>query len=168
MIHQIRYLCKTSDVGNIAKARSLYGQGLSLDLIRKATGVVLEPLAWNGDSTRSAVRTGFIGPAGIVKRYARPDQTLCDIDEKQPPAINWIMRIARMLKIRPRFIEYDRTKHGWHVIIEWSRRFKPIEICALQCVLGSDLDRETYNLARIFSGKARNRRWNLLFERKLS
>jgi hypothetical protein len=93
---------------------------------------------------------------------------MCDYDNVKGPSLWLVWRVARMLDIEPGFVRIDRTRRGWHLIIEWTRRFSPLQIVAIQCVLGSDSKRELFNLARVFSGKARNPRWNILFERKVT
>jgi hypothetical protein len=165
MIHQLRYRFSyppTERAIELARSEWLAG--------RKTPGVVITPICWAREQsdTRAAVETGYIGKAGIVKYEADPRRTLCDYDTVTPPSLELVYRIARMLEIKPVLIEYNRTRRGWHLIITWNRRFKPIEIVALQCCLHSDIRRETFNLARVFSGKARSRRWNILFERKLT
>jgi hypothetical protein len=132
-------------------------------------GVKVKPIAWTGTlkDLRKALleHKAFIGEAGIVKTYAKTNQTFCDFDGWRP-SLSRVWRIAAMLRITPRWIREDKTKRGWHLVIEWSRQFTRVELVALQCLLGSDLQRETYNLARVMSGK-KSERWNLLFERKL-
>ena len=72
---------------------------------------------------------------------------------------------------RVHWIRYDRTKRGWHVVICLAGKLSPVEVVALQAVMGSDRNREAFNLARarlIESGAApRSWRYNVLFERKL-
>lgn len=108
-----------------------------------------------------------MGEAGIVKQYAEVDLTMCDYDSDYRPSFVLVVRIARMLGIWPLWWREDKTRRGWHLLIKWNRDFQPAELVALQCVLGSDVQRETYNLARVMSGKT-SKRWNLLFERKLN
>jgi hypothetical protein len=168
VLHQIRYRFKKQPTReDIEAARAAFIAGKPLP-----AGVSVEPITWTkgGRSVTELLRerAGFCGVPGLVKIYGAPDLTLCDFDSEWRPPIYVIARIARMLRIRPLWIREDRTARGWHVIIRWNRRFKPVEIVALQCVLGSDRQREAYNLARVFSGKARNQRWNLLFERKVT
>lgn len=162
MIHQLQYRFKTPPTAAmIAKARAKWLAGQLTDVV---------PVSWSrsAGSARSAARSGYIGRAGLVKCYARPNWTMCDYDTKKAPSLESVWRLSKLLGIRPVWIRMDRTVRGWHLIVEWSRRFRPIEIVCIQAVLGSDLKRETFNLARVFSGKARNRRWNLLFERKIT
>lgn len=166
MIHQLRYrFKKPPKAKDIERARADWIAG------RPTPGVKLEPIYWGRDEldTRAAAAAGWIGKAGLVKCYARPNRTMCDYDEPAPAAdLYHVYRLARMLGIRPVLVRYDRTAHGWHLIVEWSRTFRPAEIVAIQAILGSDSKRELFNMARVLSGKARSPRWNLLFERKLT
>ena len=168
MIHQLQYRFKTRPTrADIDGARALWLAGLPLP-----AGVEVRPISWTRDKTRSARKAalrGYVGRAGIVKLYGKPNLTLCDYDSGEwSPPYPLICRIARMLDIVPVWSRYDRTEHGWHLVIQWNRSFTPLEIIAIQAVLGSDRKREAYNLARVFSGKASNARWNLLFEYKIT
>jgi hypothetical protein len=108
------------------------------------------------------------GCPGLVKAYARPDTTYCDYDTETPPPVRVVYELAQWLGIRPLFIREDRTRRGWHRVIRWNRKFTPGVIVALQMAMQSDAKRERFNLLRVLSGDAEsNRRWNLLFERKL-
>jgi hypothetical protein len=163
MLHQIQYRFKNKPTANdLLWARCAWVLGYQL------SDVQFEPLSWFDDSTAEAVQTGYIGRAGIVDAYGAPDLSLCDYDQAEPVSWLFLARIARMIGSKIESVCYRKTVRGWHVIIHWNRRFKPIELVALQAVLGSDGQREAYNLARVLSGKARNRRWNLLFEEKLT
>lgn len=75
--------------------------------------------------------------------------------------------IARLIGIVPRYIRFDRTVHGWHVVIRWSRSLAPAEKVALQSVLGSDARREALNLMRVLNGHGYDARWNILYAYKL-
>jgi len=108
-----------------------------------------------------------VGSAGVVKRYHKPGVTMCDIDFRKPPSMERVWRLARLLGLCPLLVRYDRTKHGWHWIVWWNRKLTPLQTIAIQCVLGSDRKRETFNLARVWGGKSRSKRWNLLFREKL-
>ncbi len=130
-------------------------------------GVKVRMIRWRGGlSNGRAFKEGEAQQAGIVKLYGKPNLVLLDIDTRPAPSCEKIWRLSRLLDVQPRYIRIDRTRHGWHVVVCFNRRFTAIETVAIQSVLGSDLKRETYNLARVMSGK-RSRRWNLLFERKL-
>lgn len=167
MIYQIQYRIKGRQPTKrlIDEARKAYAEKTRLP-----KGVTVRPIAWLGDLAglrKSLVsKEAFIGDAGIVKTYADSRLTLCDFDSQWRAPTHFIIRIARMVQAWPIWIREDRTRHGWHMLIYWNRSFKPIEQVAIQCVLGSDRQRESYNLARVMSGK-KSKRWNLLFERKL-
>ncbi len=82
--------------------------------------------------------------------------------------------MLRKLGLRPAFIEYFRTRKGWHVWIRLRRGLDRGERVALQALLGSDPRREELNLMRVI-GIRRNgirgewsERWNLLFRHKLT
>ena len=109
-------------------------------------------------------------PWGEIEEYAQKNVTLCDYDTgKRSPTLLSMWKVARVIKLTPSSIRYDRTEHGWHVTIAWPHAFIPSEIVALQSVLGSDPSREAFNLARAMSGtnQAGRKRWNLLYRRKL-
>lgn len=96
----------------------------------------------------------------------------------------WVMRLMGW---RASWVEYQRSRRGWHVFVAVRERLRPVEVVAAQAVLGSDRNREAFNLARarlIESGHGRvqgnparvSRRtrvqlkrwhWNVLFDRKL-
>lgn len=166
MIFQLRYHFKgvQPSKGLLALARAAFVKGLTIKHVQ------VTPIAWTGTvaGLRKALknRECFIGEAGIVKQYAHPFLTMCDYDTKWRPSIGRIGRLAQMLRMKPVYIREDRTRRGWHLLILWNRRLTPLQQVAIQCVLGSDLQREAYNLARVMSGK-KSERWNLLFERKL-
>jgi hypothetical protein len=62
---------------------------------------------------------------------------------------------------------YERTARGWHVVIGLSISITPIETVALQAILGSDPRRESLNLMRVLYGGGSDKRWNILYKRKL-
>jgi len=163
LIHQLQYRCSVRPTKSLLdKAREAWVKGETV------AGVRILPLSWSGCSTKNAVLRGaYVGNAGIVKQYHKAGTTLTDHDTRKAPSLALIWRIARLCGIKPLLVRMDRTRRGWHCVIVWNRRFNPMETIALQCALGSDLRRETYNLARVFSGKARNKRWNLLFSEKV-
>lgn len=167
MIYQIQYRIKGRQPTKklIEEARTAYAQKTPLP-----EGVTVKPIAWLGNlaGLRNAINSheAFIGDAGLVKTYADPRLCLCDYDSEWRAPIHFIVRLAVMVQARPLWIREDRTARGWHMLICWSHAFKPIEQVAIQSILGSDYQREAYNLARVLSGKD-NKRWNLLFERKL-
>ena len=76
-----------------------------------------------------------------------------------------LSRELRLFGLLPKWVRYDRTNRGWHIIIRVNRDLVPLEVVALQTVLGSDRKREAFNLARVMAGGGP--KWNILFERKL-
>ena len=167
MLYQIQYRIRGRKPTRqlIDRARNAYAYNRPLP-----QGVKIKPLAWLGDlnGLKRGLRRHevFLGNAGIVKEYYDAKITLCDFDTDWRPSCAYIRRLAEFIKARATYIREDRTKHGWHMMICWNRSFTPLEQVAIQLALGSDVQRETYNLARVMSGK-RSKRWNLLFERKL-
>lgn len=66
----------------------------------------------------------------------------------------------------------EETRRGWHISLYVRRRLSPLEIVALQAILGSDWKRELFNLARARGLAAapsfwRKDRWNVFYARKL-
>jgi hypothetical protein len=165
MIGQLQYVFRRKPSRRlIEQARAAFAEG------KTVPGVEVRPMAWFGTvgELRQSIarKTAYIGNAGIVKQYAEPDLTMCDYDSPRRAPIAVIVRLSKMLNTRCLWMREDRTKHGWHMLIRWARSFTPAELVAIQCILGSDLQRETYNLSRVISRK-KSDRWNLLFERKL-
>lgn len=112
--------------------------------------------------------------AGIVARYSEPHLTLCDYDRPLRGVERRVYRVARLLGLGVRWIEYRRTRRGWHMAVCWSEELVPIEQVVIQAILGSDPVRETFNLARLRAFAASGDqsgvvppRWNLLFKEKL-
>lgn len=98
------------------------------------------------------------------------------------PPLSRVWWVARVLGIKPKWIRYDRTKRGWHIVAEWpktafktrcpcgKKHHEPFAVLALQTILGSDFRREALNYMRLMSLR-RDRyamaHWNILYERKL-
>jgi hypothetical protein len=113
-------------------------------------------------------RGGLPSAYGVIKEYAKTDTCYLDFDDKKPPHLLPIFVVFRLLgSISPRWVRYDRTRRGWHVVIKLSRSLTPVETVALQAVLGSDSRRESLNLMRVLHGGGGDKRWNILYSRKL-
>lgn len=111
---------------------------------------------------------GLPSTYGIIKTYAKSNYCYIDCDENKAPHLRPIYTCFRLIGIViPNWVRYDRTKRGWHVVIRLSKTLTPIEIVALQSVLGSDSRRESLNLMRVLHGGGYDKRWNILYERKL-
>lgn len=46
-------------------------------------------------------------------------------------------------------VRIDRTRRGWHVIIGIRKRIAALSMVAAQAILGSDPNREAFNLVRV-------------------
>jgi len=84
--------------------------------------------------------------------------------------VEWrCQQLVRLGVIRVRMIRYDRTAHGWHVIVDVPGRRSSLEVVALQAIIGSDWKREAFNLMRVknLDGVPLywRQRWNVLYSR---
>lgn len=116
-----------------------------------------------------------------MAHFSKSNMVYLDFDFPRPdrrsPSLRPIFTVLRMVGLRPsrQTIALERTRHGWHVIIQLSERLKPAEIVALQACLGSDRRREALNLMRALALRKRcngvtpywRKRWNILFGGKL-
>jgi len=108
---------------------------------------------------------------GVMKQFSDPTVVMCDYDTPRCPSMWEINRVFHILDIRPEWIRFDRTRHGWHMIIQLRKPLEKCALVALQAILGSDPRRETLNLMRALSVRMSAfaaRRWNVLFEYKLT
>lgn len=105
-----------------------------------------------------------------MKEFSDPRMIFCDFDTPRCPSMWEINRVFHILDIRPRYVRFDRTRRGWHIIIELPKPLEKAATVALQAILGSDPRRETLNLMRALSIRwdaFNERRWNVLFREKL-
>ena len=58
-------------------------------------------------------------------------------------------------------ISPSRSYMHFHVNLTVNEELKPMEVCCLQAILGSDFLRESFNFRRIRRGQ---KNWNMLFE----
>lgn len=135
---------------------------------RLPAGVSITPRIW-GSGQVDELRNEHVlfGCPGVVKYFARPDFVMCDYDNGPAPGIPAVHRVMDTLGLRVRAVEYAKTRRGWHMVIALREQLSPAETTALQAILGSDPARETFNLARVRSGKTSDQAWNILFEYKL-
>lgn len=113
----------------------------------------------------------FFTRFGQIKEQTCHSRTFCDYDHAEAPHLLPFFSVARIVGLRPRWVRYDKTRRGWHVVIQWNRIMSDSELVALQFALGSDYKRETLNLMRVMarpSNRAQRCRWNILYERKLT
>ena len=106
---------------------------------------------------------------GRIKEYAFSRRLFLDFDMRRCPRVRPLWAVCRIIGAHPKTIRFDRTRRGWHVVIELSEWFSPLEVVAMQAVLGSDARREALNLMRVLSeyGRLGEKRWNILYSRKL-
>lgn len=120
------------------------------------------------DDTRPGDQRGALKPWGEIKTRGDSRTLLCDFDDPRPPTLARLWRVLGRIGVRPIYIAYDRSHSGcWHVRVRLNIALTSGEIVAAQALLGSDPQRERYNLMRVIAG-ARIRDWNLLFQRKFS
>jgi hypothetical protein len=58
-----------------------------------------------------------------------------------------------------------KTRHGYHLRISVRRHLVDKDLLLIQILLGSDINREIYNLCRILDGEL-TRNWNRLYDKK--
>lgn len=115
---------------------------------------------------------------GRMKMTTNSRMVYVDCDYRRVPRLRPMWAVCRIVNLRPRAIRTDRTRRGWHVIIEFSRAFTREQLLALQCVfcgfLKGDFNREALNCMRVFAiaddptiANYWKRRWNILFDGKL-
>lgn len=68
--------------------------------------------------------------------------------------------------------EMHETAKGFHVILEIKEPLEPLSIVLVQALCGSDLRRETFNMARVLKLSDAptfwQSRWNVLYSEKLN
>jgi hypothetical protein len=72
----------------------------------------------------------------------------------------WLIKFLRMESIA-----ISKTKHGYHIRIAIKKHLGDKEILLTQILLGSDINREIYNLCRVLNGEI-TRNWNRLYDKK--
>lgn len=76
-------------------------------------------------------------------------QIRLDYDGRLPgQLLDRIQRIGRLCKWRVVAVSYAKTKRGWHVSVICKKRLSPFAVVAAQILLGSDVERETFNYVR--------------------
>lgn len=95
---------------------------------------------------------------------------MLDFDGPAPDGLaDRLALVARLHRVRVRCVRYDRTRHGWHVVVWLSRRLSLGRVVLLQALLGSDWKRELFNSVRVTRlhgvGPMWRDRTNVLFTR---
>jgi hypothetical protein len=90
----------------------------------------------------------------------------------------WLGLVSDEVNYRERWADFRvkrrRTARGWHVVVYYPAELvayvPPLQIVALQALLGSDWKREGFNLVRVLNLKdapeAWQTRWNVLYTQK--
>ena len=101
-------------------------------------------------------------------------RVLLDYDGRLPRGLfEFVHRMGKLCRWGIKAVGYSRTRHGWHVTIVTRKRLEPFAIVAAQAVLGSDLNREFFNLVRASVLHVapefwrKQGRWNTHYRRKL-
>lgn len=93
---------------------------------------------------------------------------LCDYDGEIPLDFDTrLQMVARIHRLRVQTVRFDKTRNGFHLVLECRNRISPIRVVLIQALLGSDWKRETFNSQRVMSlGKVSSfwkTRWNVLY-----
>lgn len=74
---------------------------------------------------------------------------LCDFDGELPEDLNARLEmVARVQRLHVRWYRIDRTKHGYHMVVNVTGRIGMLRTVLIQSLLGSDWKRETFNSRR--------------------
>ena len=115
---------------------------------------------------------------GVIEEFHESDKIMCDFDDPKErgrqfmpcPPVQSLIHTFGLTIVWQR---WDRTQHGWHLIVKIKQRLTLAEIIAAQAILGSDRNRERLNLARAISLRLHpsrfwERRANILYSRKIT
>lgn len=102
-----------------------------------------------GTSVCTASVCGDVVPVALDTDSVVVTTIKLDFDTPRcPRLLNRVRWVCRMLHWPVVLVEYRRTRHGWHVCVTVRRRVTPLQVVAVQAILGSDWRRETFNLVR--------------------
>jgi hypothetical protein len=110
---------------------------------------------------------------GKVKLLGNSTLALIDVDYPETRTYQQTCRVLRKVGLSVEYIRYDKSAHGWHMVVKLEQKLTKGEMIALQLLLGSDPCREEWNLMRAISIRQNKitgpwaKRWNLLFEKRL-
>lgn len=108
---------------------------------------------------------------GQLEYIGTNSYALVDVDDNTSvPTITFINSICRIIGVTPKNYCYQRTRRGWHIIIELMEKLEHAELIAFQCILGDDPMRGALNLMRERNIKGANEFWksrsNILYSGK--
>jgi hypothetical protein len=72
----------------------------------------------------------------------------------------WLLRRLNLFSLR-----VARSRHGYHVEADVTQELDPREVILIQVLLGSDINREIYNLLHHLDGDLMET-WNKLFDKR--
>jgi hypothetical protein len=72
----------------------------------------------------------------------------------------WLVKYLKMESMT-----VSKTRHGYHLRISIKKHLADKDLLLVQILLGSDINREIYNLCRILNGEL-TRNWNRLYDKK--
>lgn len=106
---------------------------------------------------------------GRISEYANQRRLYLDFDHAVGPGrVRSVYTLARLCGWKIRWIRFDRTKRGWHLVVDFRDCLPALAMVAAQAILGSDFRRESLNLMRALSvNPAREKYFNILFDKKL-
>jgi hypothetical protein len=123
---------------------------------------------------RGALNFEKFGQIDRVSDFPQGYALFMDCDTKnpdrlpQPAFIRWILTI---IGIQSSSIVYRETKRGFHVIIRILEKLEPVELVAVQAILGDDPMRAALNLMRARQSEIMDdywrTRWNILYDHKV-
>lgn len=75
----------------------------------------------------------------------------CDYDGRIPRDVMAarLVMVARLHRLRVRWVRFDRTRNGYHMVVNVAQRVALSRVILLQALLGSDWKREAFNSARV-------------------
>lgn len=92
-----------------------------------------------------------------------------DVDRPRPPKaiLQRITQCCRLWRWPVEAVRFDRTRRGWHVVVAVAGDMDPALMVAAQAIMGSDLNREMFNVMRVQQLHAMpnfwRTRWNVLY-----
>jgi hypothetical protein len=105
----------------------------------------------------------------MLRLVGRPGARIyCDYDGRIPADVSQrLQMVVRVERLRVQYVRFDRTRHGYHMVVAVSNRLSPYRLVMIQLLLGSDWKREAFNAQRV--KRLRDlpafwrARWNVLY-----
>jgi len=74
--------------------------------------------------------------------------------------VSGVRKVQEIVGLTIEDFEATKSRDNWHVRVKIKEDLMPLEILAIQLIMGSDHIREAFNLRRIRRGQ---KNWNILF-----